>query len=212
MLASRAAGYFEEAARASPGFFAADLEWAGALERRGSCFAAAGAFDRAAADFSAARRRLAGALAAGRAGVDPDWEAVDPQRAGVDPELEREARRRLGTLDAAAATALSNKAVQLIAAGHLDQAAEALSRAVALGPDLPAPRGSLGLCWYEVGQAARRRGAQPEARRLFQQSLDAYRQAVLLAGAAGRPDLAALYGRGLELAKAASQAGDSLAR
>jgi tetratricopeptide (TPR) repeat protein len=205
LLASQAASYFDEAARASPGFFAADLEWAGALERRGSCFAAAGAFARAATDFSAARRRLTGALADSREGVDPD-------RGAVDPELDREARRLLGTLDAATATALSNQAVQLIAAGRLDQAGAALSRAVALGPDLPAPRGSLGLCWYELGQAARRRGALPEARRLFEQSRDAYRRAVVLAGAAGRPDLAALYGRGLELAKAASKAGDPLGR
>lgn len=191
-LASRAAGYLDEAARGSPGFFAAEIEWANAVERRGSCFAAAGDFARAAADFSVARERLLGALAA--------------SRAGADPELDRAARRMLATLATATATALSNQAVQLIAAGRLEQAGATLSRAAALAPALPAPHGSLGLYWYELGMAARRRGAEAEARRLFRQSREAYRQAVLLAGAAGRPDLVALYGDGLELAKEAEGA------
>jgi hypothetical protein len=191
-LASRAAAYLDEAARGSPGFFAAEIEWANAVERRGSCFAAAGDFARAAADFSAARERLLGALAA--------------SRAGADPELDRAARRMLATLATATATALSNQAVQLVAAGRLDEAGAALSRAAALAPALPAPRGSLGLYRYELGMAARRRGAEAEARRLFRQSGEAYRQAVLLAGAAGRPDLAALYTQGLRQAQTAEEA------
>src|SRR5258708_7303201 len=83
-------------------------------------------------------------------------------------------------------------------------------RAPASSP--PAPRGGRGICWYQLGPAAIRRGALRGPRRFFEQSRDTYRRAVLLAAAAGRPDLVALYGRGLALAKAASAGRDSAVR
>jgi tetratricopeptide (TPR) repeat protein len=185
VLASRAAGYLEEAARASPGFLAAELEWAIARERRGACLATAGAFEQAAADYAAARQRLAGSLAgdAGRA----------------DPELAGEARRRLAALDADTAVALNNLGVRLMAAGRFDRAEEVLARAATLSPRLPGPRGSLALCRFELGREARQRGAGAAALALFQASRDGYRLAVSLAEGAGRRDLAALYRRGLAL-------------
>jgi hypothetical protein len=188
--ASRASAYLEAAARASPGFLAAELEWAVARERRASYLAAAGGYGEAAAELGAARQRLGAALAAGQA--------------SVSPELDREARRTLAALDAGTAAALNDLGVQRIAGGDLPGAEQVLTRAVAMAPDLPGPRGSLALCWFQRGIAARRRGAQAEAARLFLLSRDGYRRAVRLAEAAGRSDLAALYRRGLAAVEAES--------
>jgi Tfp pilus assembly protein PilF len=201
-LASRGAGYLEDAARASPGFLAAELEWAIARQRRASYLANAGAFAEAADEYAAARQRLAAVLAAAPfrpANAGPS--AAEPT--GNDPELENEARRRLAALDAGAAAALNNLGVRLIATGRLDHAEQALARAVALAPASPGPRGSLALCWLERGQAERRSGAEAAARGRFEASRDGYREAVRLAAAAGRGDLAALYRRGLAAAEAA---------
>jgi tetratricopeptide (TPR) repeat protein len=182
--ASRAAAYLEAAALASPGFLAAELEWAIARARRGSYLEAAGEYAQAAADLGAARQRLAAALAAAGA-------------ANVAPELDREAWRTLAALGAGTAAALNNLGVQRIGAGDLDGAEQVLAQAAAMAPDLPGPRGSLALCWFQRGIAARRRGAEADAARLFQLSRDAYRRAVGLAESAGRGDLVALYRRGL---------------
>jgi hypothetical protein len=121
---------------------------------------------------------------------------------GGDPELVMEARRLLSSLDAGAAAAANDLGVQQIAAGQLDRAEATLTHAVAIAPAQPAPRGSLALCRYQRGLAARRRGAGPEAVRLFGASRDGYRQAAHLAEAAGRADLAALYRQGLAAADA----------
>jgi Tfp pilus assembly protein PilF len=107
-----------------------------------------------------------------------------------------EARRLLASLDAGAAAAVNDLGVQLIAAGQLDRAEAVLTHATTIAPGQPAPRGSLALCRYQRGLAARRRGAGPEAARLFAASRDGYREAVRLAESAGRADLAALYRRG----------------
>ncbi|MBV8199030.1 MAG: hypothetical protein JOZ15_00250 [Acidobacteria bacterium] len=119
-----------------------------------------------------------------------------------DPELMGEARSLLASLADAAAGAANNLGVELIAAGQLDRAEATLVRAAAMAPGQPAPRGSLALCWFQRAKAARRGGATTEAERLFAASRDGYRQAVHLAEAAGRADLAALYGRGLAAAAA----------
>jgi tetratricopeptide (TPR) repeat protein len=186
--ASRAAAYLEAAAGASPGFLAAELEWAVARERRASYLADAGGYGEAAADLDAARQRLGAALAAGQA-------------SGA-PELDREARRTLAELAAADATALNDLGVERLAAGELDAAEQVLARAAAMAPDLPGPRGSLALCWFQRGRAARQRGAVADAARRFRLSREAYRRAVGLAESAGRGDLAALYRRGLAAVEA----------
>jgi tetratricopeptide (TPR) repeat protein len=198
--ASRAIAYLEEAARASPGFLAAEVEWAIARERRGSFLAAAGGYAQAAADFLGARERLEAAMTPG-ASVGAAGGHFGGSGGG-DPELAREARRLLASLDARAAAATNDLGVQLIAAGQLDRAEATLTQAVAMAPGQPAPRGSLALCWYQRGLAARRHGAGPEAARLFAASRDGYREAVRLAESAGRADLAALYRRGLAAAEA----------
>jgi hypothetical protein len=225
--ASRAAAYLEEAAKASPGFFAAELEWAIARERRASCLAAAGDYAQALGDYAAAHRRLAAALAATGAPATADatnvadagttFTSEPPATAtaaasaagddplGTDPELEKEARAVLAALDAEAAGSLNNLGVELIAAGQLDRAQEALAQAIVLAPGQPAPRGSLALCRFHSGLAARRRGAAAEAHRLFASSRDGYRQAIQLAEAAGRADLAGLYRRGMAAAAEAAR-------
>ncbi len=214
--ASRAAAYLEEATQSSPGFFAAEVEWAIARERRASYLAEAGEYARALGDYLAARRRLGGALTAmtsgssagaGRSGSSASSARArtPPSHQGVDPELESEAHTVLAALDAGAAGALNNLGVQLIAAGQLERAQTALAQAVALAPGQPAPRGSLALCWFQRGLAARAalgRGAAAAAARLFASSRDGYRQAIQLADAAGRTDLAGLYRRGLAAAEA----------
>jgi hypothetical protein len=179
--ATRAADYLDEAARASPGFLAAELEWAIARERRGSYLAEIGGYAQAAADHDAARRRLAAALAPG---------AVP---AGADPELVREARRRLAELDAGTAAALNDLGVQLIAAGQLDHAQEALLEAMELAPGQPAPRASLALCWLRRATAAHRRGDEVAEASCLMAANDSYHQAATLAEAAGRTDLASFY-------------------
>jgi hypothetical protein len=186
--ASRAAAWLDAAARDSPGFFAAELEWAMALDRRGSYLAAGGAYAAALADFAAAHRRLAAALETGAA--------------SATPELDLQARKTLAALDTATVAALNDLGVQRLAAGDVDGAEQALARAAAMAPDQPAPRGSLALCWLQRGIAARRRGAPAEAARLFQLSREDYRRAIRLAEARGRGDLAALYRRGLAAAEA----------
>jgi tetratricopeptide (TPR) repeat protein len=198
--ASRAIAYLEEAARASPGFLAADVEWAIARERRGSYLAAGGGYAQAAADYLAARERLAAAMTPGtsRGAAGGHSEGGG----GDDPELVREARRVLASLDAGATAATNDLGVQLIAAGQLDRAEAVLTHAAAIAPGQPAPRGTLALCWFQRGLAARRRGAGPEAARLFAASRDGYRDAVRLAESAGRSDLAALYRQGLAAAEA----------
>jgi len=190
--ATRAIAYLEDAARTSPGFLAAEIEWAIARERRCSYLAAAGGYAQAADDYLAARQRLAAAMASG----------AGNGAAGADAELVGEARALLASLAAGAAQAASNLGVELIAAGQLDRAQAILSRAVTMAPSEPAPRGSLALCWYQSALAARRHGAKPEAERLLAASRDGYRQAVRLAEAARRADLAALYRRGLAAAEA----------
>jgi tetratricopeptide (TPR) repeat protein len=207
--ASRAAAYLEEATQSSPGFFAAEVEWAIARERRGSFLAEAGEYAQALGDYFAARRRLAGALTAmtsGSSGSAATFAGAGTpgRRQGADPELESEAHTVLAALDAGAAGALNNLGVELIAAGQLERAQSALSQAVALAPGQPAPRGSLALCWFQRGLAARAalgRGAAAAAQ-LFAASRDGYRQAIQLADAAGRADLAGLYRRGLAAADA----------
>jgi tetratricopeptide (TPR) repeat protein len=178
--ASRAIAYLEEAARDSPGFLAAEIEWAIARERRGS--------------YLAARERLEAAMVSG-ASTGPAG-GHSGGGGGDDPELVVEARRLLASLDAGAAAAVNDLGVQLIAAGQLDRAEAVLTHATTIAPGQPAPRGSLALCRYQRGLAARRRGAGPEAARLFAASRDGYREAVRLAESAGRADLAALYRRG----------------
>ena len=211
--ASRAIAYLEEAARASPEFLAAEIEWAIARERRGAYRAAAGAYAQAAADFLGARERREAARILGAseeqraAAMTPGASkgaAGDQSRGGGsdDPELAEEAGRLLASLDARAAAALNNLGVQLIAAGQLDRAEATLTQAAAIAPDQPEPRGSLSLCWYQRGLAARQRGAWPEAARLFAASHDGYQQAVRLAEATGRADLADLYRGGQAAAEA----------
>ncbi len=192
--ATRAADYLDEAARASPGFLAAELEWAIARERRGSYLAEIGGYAQAAADHDAARRRLAAALGAGGAA------------AGADPDLVREARRRLAALDAGTAAALNDLGVQLIAAGQLDHAQEALLEAVALAPGQPAPRASLALYWLQRATAAHRRGDEVAEASCLMAASDSYHQAATLAEAAGRTDLESFYRRA-EAAIAAKLAG-----
>ena len=121
---------------------------------------------------------------------------------GDDPELVEEGRRLLASLDASAAAAANDLGVQLIAAGQLDRAEAVLTHAAVIAPGQPEPRGSLALCWFQRGLAARRRGAWPEAARLFAASRDGYREAVHLAETIGRADLAALYHRGQAAAEA----------
>jgi Tfp pilus assembly protein PilF len=103
----------------------------------------------------------------------------------------------LASLDSGAAAATNDLGVQLIAAGQLDRAEATLTHAAAIAPGQPAPRGTLALCRFQRGLAARRRGAGPEAARLFAASSEGYREAVHLAESAGRADLAALYRQGL---------------
>ena len=189
---TRATAYLEEAARTSPGFLAAEIEWAIARERRASYLAAAGQYAQAANDYLSARQRLAAAMTS----------AAGNAAAGADPELVEEARSLLASLEAGAAGAANNLGVQMIAAGQLDRAEATLARAVALAPGEAAPRGSLALCWHQSALAARRRGAKPEAERLLAASRDSYRQAVRLAEAAKRADLAALYRRDLAAVEA----------
>ncbi|HEY6321720.1 MAG TPA: hypothetical protein VJA16_09205 [Thermoanaerobaculia bacterium] len=205
--ASRAIAYLEEAARDSPGFLAAELEWAIARERRGSYLAATGGYAQAADDDLAARERLVAAMerraAARMPGASGGAAGGHSEGAdGDDPELVREARRLLASLDAGAAAATNDLGVQLIAAGQLDRAEAILTHAAAIAPGRPEPRGSLALCRFQRGLAARRRGDRPEAARLFAASREGYREAVRLAESAGRADLAALYRRGLAAAEA----------
>jgi len=222
--ASSAIAYLEAAARDSPGFLAAEVECAIARERRGSYLAAAGGYAQAAADYLAARERLVAAMASGvsrerreaamasgaerRAAAMAFGESGGPAGGhsegggGDDPELVREARRLMESLDAGFGAAANDLGVQQIAAGQLDRAEATLTQAAAIAPTQPAPRGSLALCRYQRGLAARRRGAWPEAARLFAASRDGYRQAVSLAETAGRADLAALYRQGLAAAEA----------
>jgi hypothetical protein len=108
----------------------------------------------------------------------------------------------LASLDSGAAAAVNDLGVQLIAAGQLDRAEATLSHAAAMAPGQPEPRGSLALCRFQRGLAARRRGSGPEAAGLFAASRDGYHEAVHLAESAGRGDLAALYRRGLAAAEA----------
>jgi tetratricopeptide (TPR) repeat protein len=189
-LASRAAGYFAEAVAANPGFFAAELERATALERRGAYLALAGRLAPALADYGEAHRGLAAALAETTGATD------------VNPDLLAAAQRMMGVIDAGTASALNNLGGHLIEARQLERAQEALERAVALAPRSPAPRGNLALCWFQRGLAARRGGAEAEAVRFFIASRDSYRQAVELSAAAGRGDQAALYRQGVALAEA----------
>ena len=203
--ASSAIAYLEAAARDSPGFLAAEVECAIARERRGSYLAAAGGYAQATADYLAARERLvaerrAAAIASGASNGAAGGHSEGG--GGDDPELVKEARRLLESLDAGFAAAANDLGVQQIAAGQLDRAEATLTQAAAIAPTQPAPRGSLALCRYQRGLAARRRGAGPEAARLFAASRDGYRQAVRLAEAAGRADLAALYRQGLAAAEA----------
>ncbi|HYL05412.1 MAG TPA: hypothetical protein VE075_05200, partial [Thermoanaerobaculia bacterium] len=121
---------------------------------------------------------------------------------GTDPALIAEARTVLAALNAGASGALNNLGVELIAAGQLDRAQAALVQAAALAPSQPAPRGSLALCSFQRGLAARHRGAAAAAASLFASSRDGYRLAIRLAEAAGRADLAGLYRRGLAAAGA----------
>jgi hypothetical protein len=202
--ASRAIAYLEEAAQNSPGFLAAEIEWAIARERRGSYLAASGGYAEAAADYLAARERLVERRAAAMAPGAVGGAAGGHSRGGGgdDPELVREARRLLASLDAGATAATNDLGLQLIAAGQLDRAEATLIQAAAIAPGQPAPRGSLALCRFQRGLAARRRGAWPEAGRLFAASRDGYREAVHLAESAGRADLAALYRRGQSAADA----------
>src|SRR5579864_6494744 len=198
--ASSAIAYLEEAARDTPGFLAAEIEWAIARERRGSYLAAEGEYAQAAADDLAARERLVAAISFGATGGAAGGQSGG--RGGDDPELVEERRRLLASLDAGAAAATNDLGVQLIATGQLDRAEAVLTHAAAIAPGQPAPRGSLALCWYQRGLAARRHGAEPEAARLFAASRDGYRQAVHLAESTGRGDLAALYRRGQAAAEA----------
>jgi hypothetical protein len=214
--ASRAIAYLEEAARDSPGFLAAEIEWAIARERRGSYLAAAGEYAEAAADYLGARERLVAVMMPGASGERRERRAAamapgasggpagsqSRGGSGDDPELVREARRLLASLDAGAAAATNDLGVQLIATGQLDRAEAILSHAAAIAPLQPEPRGSLALCRFRRGLAARRRGDRPEAARLFAASRDGYREAAHLAESAGRADLAALYRRGLAAAEA----------
>ncbi len=204
--ASRAIAYLEEAARDSPGFLAAEIEWAIARERRASYLAAGGGYAQAAADYLGARERLVAAerRAAARTPESSGGAAGGHSGGGGrdDPELVMEARRLLASLDAGAAAAINDLGVQLIAAGQLDRAESILTRAATIAPVQPEPRGSLALCRYQRGLAARRRGDRPEAARLFAASRDGYREAVRLAESAGRADLAALYRRGQAAAEA----------
>jgi Dolichyl-phosphate-mannose-protein mannosyltransferase len=197
--AARAIAYLEEAARDSPGFLAAEIEWMVARERRGSYLAASGRYAQAAADYLAAERRAA-AMTPGASGGAAG--AHSEGAGGDDPELVREARRLLPSLDAGAAAAINDLGVQLIAAGQFDRAEAVLSHAAAIAPGQPEPRGSLALCRFQRGLAARRRGDRPEAARLFAASRDGYREAAQLAEGAGRADLAALYRRGQAAAEA----------
>jgi len=202
--ATRAAAYLDEAAKDGPGFLAAELEWAIAGERRGAYLAAAGGYAQAAADYEAARQRLAAALTAGAAGAaGPAGTGGAGGAGGADPALERAARRVLAALDAGTVAALNNLGVQLIAAGRLDRAEETLVRAIVLAPGQPGPRGSLALCRFQRGLAARRSGDAPAAAHWLAASREDYRQAVRLAEAAGRADLADLYRRGLAAVTAA---------
>jgi hypothetical protein len=202
--ASRAIAYLEEAARDSPGFLAAEIEWAIARERRGSYLAAAGGYAQAAADYLAARERLVERWAAARTpGASGGAAGGHSEGAGGDdPELILEARRLLASLDAGAAAATNDLGVQLIAAGQLDRAEAILTHAATIAPGQPEPRGSLALCRYQRGLAARRHGAGAEAARLFAASRDGYREAVRLAEVTGRADLAALYRSGQAAAEA----------
>ena len=108
----------------------------------------------------------------------------------------------MASLDSGAAAATNDLGVQLIAAGQLDRAEAVLTHAAAIAPSQPEPRGSLALCRFQRGLAARRRGDRPEAARLFAASRDGYREAVRLAESTGRTDLATLYRRGQAAAEA----------
>ncbi|HXO27309.1 MAG TPA: glycosyltransferase family 39 protein [Thermoanaerobaculia bacterium] len=205
--ASRAIAYLEEAARDSPGFLAAEIEWAIARQGRGSYLAAAGGYAQAAADYLGAKERLVAAMERLEAAMAPgasEGPAGSQSRGGGgdDPELVKEGRRLLASLDSGAAAATNDLGVQLIAAGQLDRAEAVLTHAAAIAPSQPEPRGSLALCRFQRGLAARRRGDRPEAARLFAASRDGYREAVRLAESTGRTDLATLYRRGQAAAEA----------
>jgi tetratricopeptide (TPR) repeat protein len=182
-LSTQAVGYFAEAARDSPGFFAADLAGATALARHGSYLASSGHAGAALADFRTARARLVAGLA-----------VVGRQ---ASPEIDQAARSLLAALDRSGALTLTNIGLGLIEAGQLERAEEALVRARALAPDQPGPEGGLALCWLERARAARRAGAAHEASDLLRSSCMAYRRAARLAAAGDRGDLEALYRRGL---------------
>jgi hypothetical protein len=198
--ASRAIAYLEEAARDSPGFLAAEIEWAVARERRGSYLAAGGGYAQAAADYLGARERLEAAMILGAPGGAAGGHSGGG--GGDDPELVREARRLMASLDAGAAAATNDLGLQLVAAGQLDRAEAVLTHAATIAPGQPEPRGSLALCRFQRGLATRRRDDPREAARLFAASRDGYREAARLAESAGRAALAALYRRGLAAAEA----------
>jgi hypothetical protein len=184
-LASRAAGDFAEAAAVLPGCPETRLELAAARERRAAYHTLAGRRPLALADYTEARRALAGIDAA-----------------ESNPALRARAGRLLAAVDAGTAAALDELGARLIETRQLDRAEQALDRAVALAPRDPAPRGHLGLCRFQLALAARRRGSEREATRLFLAGRDAYREALDLSAAAGRGDQEALYRQGLALAEA----------
>jgi hypothetical protein len=183
-LASRAAGDFAEAAAVKPAMPGARLQLATALEHRASYQSRAGRPAAALADYDEARGALATASA------------------GAGPELRAEAHRELELVDAGTAAALDDLGVRLIESRQLERAHQALDRAVTLAPRDPAPRGHLALCDFQRGLAARRRGSETAAERLFLASRNAYAQALQLSAAARRGDQEALYRQGLALAEA----------
>jgi tetratricopeptide (TPR) repeat protein len=188
-LTTRSAAYMQEAAAASPGFFAAEVQRAAALERQGSYLDSAGALGEALTAYGLARRQLASAISSGAGAAAPS-------------EIQAAARGLLAKLDDDTAAALNNLGGKLIESGQLERAEAALRQAAALAPRLPAPRGNLALCWLQRGLGARRGGAESVALRFFAASRDAYARAGELAEAAGRGDQAALYRQGLALAAA----------
>jgi hypothetical protein len=183
-LASRAAGDFAEAAAVKPAMPGARLQLATALEHRASYQSRAGRPAAALADYDEARGALATASS------------------GAGPELRAEAHRELELVDAGTAAALDDLGVRLIESRQLERAHQALDRAVTLAPRDPASRGHLALCDFQRGLAARRRGSETAAERLFLASREAYAQALQLSAAARRGDQEALYRQGLALAEA----------
>ncbi|HVT18386.1 MAG TPA: glycosyltransferase family 39 protein [Thermoanaerobaculia bacterium] len=188
-LTTRSAAYMQEAAAASPGFFAAEVQRAAALERQGSYLDSAGALGEALTAYGLARRQLASAISSGAG-------------AGAPSEIQAAARGLLAKLDDDTAAALNNLGGKLIESGQLERAEAALRQAAALAPRLPAARGNLALCWLQRGLGARRGGAESVALRFFAASRAAYARAGELAEAAGRGDQAALYRQGFALAAA----------